>query len=193
MKTFCRITVLLFSILPASVSVLSQTAVAPPPTPADNGPSLEATMQFIQNKIGGLGSLNWATYVHDNVSGSDWVVRKSSEITDFKAFPASCILGFQSKFAIDGETKEDKKAGIPFRDLQDVVILPMERIDKEDDSKNGNVTWSYRYDLPIFVLKIRNRQYNNIFFLNDEDLANRLAKAIVHAAELCGGGNKDPF
>jgi hypothetical protein len=27
----------------------------------------------------------------------------------------------------------------------------------------------------------------------DEDMANRVAKAMNHAAELCGGGNKDPF
>jgi hypothetical protein len=24
-------------------------------------------------------------------------------------------------------------------------------------------------------------------------MANRVAKALVHAVELCGGGNKDPF
>jgi hypothetical protein len=27
----------------------------------------------------------------------------------------------------------------------------------------------------------------------DEETANRLAKALLHAVELCGGGNKDPF
>jgi hypothetical protein len=27
----------------------------------------------------------------------------------------------------------------------------------------------------------------------DEELANRLAKALVHAVELCGGGDKYPF
>jgi hypothetical protein len=27
----------------------------------------------------------------------------------------------------------------------------------------------------------------------DEETANRVAKAILHAVELCGGGNKEPF
>jgi len=31
------------------------------------------------------------------------------------------------------------------------------------------------------------------FALYDESLANRIAKALVHAVELCGGGSKEPF
>ena len=31
-----------------------------------------------------------------------------------------------------------------------------------------------------------------VLFL-DEDLSQRVAKALVHAVELCGGGDKDPF
>jgi hypothetical protein len=27
----------------------------------------------------------------------------------------------------------------------------------------------------------------------DEEIANRIAKAMSHAVELCGGGSKDPF
>jgi hypothetical protein len=30
-------------------------------------------------------------------------------------------------------------------------------------------------------------------FILDDELTQRLAKAIVHAVELCGGGDKDPF
>jgi hypothetical protein len=31
------------------------------------------------------------------------------------------------------------------------------------------------------------------FMFRDEETANRVAKAMLHAVELCGGGNKDPF
>jgi hypothetical protein len=31
------------------------------------------------------------------------------------------------------------------------------------------------------------------FIFRDEETANRVAKAMLHAVELCGGGNKDPF
>jgi hypothetical protein len=31
------------------------------------------------------------------------------------------------------------------------------------------------------------------FYIFDQDLANRIAKAMVHGIELCGGGNKSPF
>jgi hypothetical protein len=33
---------------------------------------------------------------------------------------------------------------------------------------------------------------DNLHF-RDEETASRLAKALTHAIELCGGGNKDPF
>jgi hypothetical protein len=34
--------------------------------------------------------------------------------------------------------------------------------------------------------------FKSILF-SDPSLADRMAKALVHAIELCGGGNKDPF
>jgi hypothetical protein len=30
-------------------------------------------------------------------------------------------------------------------------------------------------------------------YFREEDAAQRMAKAMVHAVELCGGGDKDPF
>jgi hypothetical protein len=37
-------------------------------------------------------------------------------------------------------------------------------------------------------------QLGHTWILRDEDTANRLAKALVHAVELCGGGSKpEPF
>ena len=34
---------------------------------------------------------------------------------------------------------------------------------------------------------------NDVYIFRDGETANRVAKAMIHAIELCGGGNKDPF
>ena len=46
----------------------------------------------------------------------------------------------------------------------------------------------------LFVLTTRRpNNQEDVFMFLDETLANRVAKALIHAVELCGGGNKDPF
>jgi hypothetical protein len=45
----------------------------------------------------------------------------------------------------------------------------------------------------FLVVERRAGNQANGFYFADEEMANRVAKALVHAVELCGGGNKDPF
>jgi hypothetical protein len=176
-----------------STTALAQRAVPPPPKPVDSGPSLAATLQFIQERVLQQGKVNYAAYVHDNSAGNDWTVQKAVEITNIVPRPETCILSYHFKLWNNGTIAIDQDAGIPFRDAEDVIILPVEQAWKEVDSKAGNTTWSYRSDPPVFILRVRRKVgYNEINF-TDEAMANRVAKAMVHAIELCGGGNKDPF
>jgi hypothetical protein len=47
---------------------------------------------------------------------------------------------------------------------------------------------------PLFALAAkRPKQGENVFLFSDEDMANRVAKAMIHATELCGGGSNEPF
>ena len=40
---------------------------------------------------------------------------------------------------------------------------------------------------------VQNKIKGAVLTFDSEDVANRVAKAMLHAVELCGGGNHDPF
>jgi hypothetical protein len=58
----------------------------------------------------------------------------------------------------------------------------------KNDAAAGHTTWDARVDPAIFDLVVKgqgNTEY--YFFFTSEDTANRAAKAMGHAVELCGG------
>jgi hypothetical protein len=87
----------------------------------------------------------------------------------------------------------DKDLGFALKDVQEVVVKTCEQNLKEAQSKAGYPEYSNRVDPPVFVIIVKKKNGRDYFFLYDESLANRIAKALVHAVELCGGGSKDPF
>ena len=196
MNSLSKIVVLSALALIGSTHAVPQQAVPPPPRPADAGPTLDATLSFIQQKMSGIGSMNYANYIHDNKDGNDWIVQKNYEISNVTSNPSACMINFRQAEKNNGKSIYDNTgASIPFRDAEDVVVLPIEQAWKEADSKSGNTTWSYRSDPEVYVMRVRRKNnggLNDIFFF-DSALADRVAKAVVHAIELCGGGNKDPF
>ena len=45
--------------------------VAPPPKPADEGPSLEVTMKFMEDKLNDVGALNLVVYSQGEAVGKE--------------------------------------------------------------------------------------------------------------------------
>jgi hypothetical protein len=184
-----------FAVLAATGALAQQKKTVPPsPKNADKGPSLEATMKFVQTKLNEVGKVNFADYVHNNSTQNDWIVQNSSEATNVVADAASCRITYHMKIVVSEKVAFDEDASIPFKDVQDLTVATVEDDIKTTDAALGYTTRSYRADPPIFVLRLRRTGTgSNAFDFTDEDLANRVAKAMVHAVELCGGGNKDPF
>jgi len=165
--------------------------VPPPPKPADGGPSLEITMKFIRDKIDGLDPVSFAVYFHDDVAGSDWTYQYRYEITEVVAEPSACSINFHSKSERDRAKFENFDATFYLKGVEDIVVMPMEQQLKEWSMSS----WSARVDPAVFVLKVHmaDKKSGTVYFF-DEHLANRVAKAVVRAAELCGGGNEaEPF
>lgn len=56
--------------------------------------------------------------------------------------------------------------------------------------------WSFKFDPPLLALIVHgtNTKETHVFRFSDEQMSNHVAKAMVHAVELCGGGGKpEPF
>lgn len=66
-----------------------------PPKPVDSGPTLAATMQFIQEKLSEQGQVSWA---ESSSNIPDVVTRNFFSIMDVMADPAACTLYMSATF-----------------------------------------------------------------------------------------------
>jgi hypothetical protein len=173
-----------------------------PPIPKANGPTLEFTMEYIQEKLINRGVLNYDVFLHDSVVGKDWSYQFSDKLSGTYANPGSCQIGFHWKQARSGQLVTDSELYFDLRSVAKVDVLTMEQYLTEAALKAGHSSWTTRVSPAVFVLRLTkpdNQESNFVF--PDEDLANHLAKALLHAIELCAstqnaGGqaeNKEPF
>jgi hypothetical protein len=194
MKIFMRMALASYLVFSLAGLAAAQQAVAPPPAPAGSGPSLAVTMQFIQDKLSHLGVVNYVGYTHDSIDNSSWTNSFSTEDTNVTADPATCRISFHEKRTRDGNVTSDKDFTINLSEMQDVIVMPRDQLLKKVNTNAGHPSWDARIDPPVFILDVRKSEDTEwYFYFFDEDLANRVAKAVVHAIELCGGGNKSPF
>jgi hypothetical protein len=182
-------------VLTAFSAAFAQTAVAQPPQPADNGPSLAVTMQFIQAKMSEQGKINYAVYTHDNASGEDWPVYQISiEATNVIADSATCRISWHKVTTNNGKVGINRDLSLDLRNVLNLEVRTSAQEAKKEDTANGHPALDKRQDPPYFVVTTQSSgNVETPFFFLTEEMANRVAKAMVHAVELCGGGNKDPF
>jgi|CZKF01.1.fsa_nt_gi hypothetical protein len=182
-------------VLTAFSAAFAQTAIAPPPQPAADGPSLAATMQFIQDKMNEQGKINYALYTHDNSSGEDWPVYQISiEATKVIADPATCRLTWHKVTTNGGKVGINSDFSLDLRNVLTFEVRTSIHEAKMEDTANGHPALDKRQDPPYFTVTARSKgNVETPLFFSSEETANRTARAMVHAVELCGGGDKEPF
>jgi hypothetical protein len=103
MKNILRVVFVVSCAVLLSGPAFAQQPVAPPPQPADNGPSLAATMQFIQTKLQERGRLSYPIYVHDHADGKDAIHQSSGDLSNIVADPATCRINYHLNLRMDGD------------------------------------------------------------------------------------------
>jgi hypothetical protein len=163
--------------------------------PAASGPPLAETMQFIQAKLNDIGKVTFALFVQDSSDNSSAVVTITSETSNFVADQSQCRVSYHQKSTNNGKVKVDADSAFLLRDVQEIVIRPHEQWQSEWFAKNGYPTaTAVSTNPPTMQLNVRLPRGQETFFLfTDANMADRVAKAMLHAVELCGGGNKDKF
>jgi len=171
----------------------AQQAVAPPPRPADSGPSIEKTMQFIQDNAA-EGKLNYTAIVTDaSQQGLGWSNKFTVEMSNLAADAGACRITYHWRAEENGKVVDDADYSLALKDVKEIMVLSQEQNQNQIDSRNGHPDWNSRIAPSLFTLIARRpRGVVNVFLFSDEEMANRVAKAITHAVELCGGG-KDAF
>jgi hypothetical protein len=166
--------------------------VPPPPKPQDEGPSLEVTMKFLQDKL--PGKVNYIVYGHDSLNGTDFINKVGYETSSVSVGAGRCRIDYHLRNILNGKTDVDQDTWFPLKQVQDIVVTPEDQRMKQLYSKDGHPEYSYRVDPTIFALAVTlSDDQSWEFDFDDETLSHRVAKALQHAVELCGGGSREPF
>jgi hypothetical protein len=192
-KTSRNITSIFAFALMSISTIHAQQAVVPPPRPADSGPSLEKTMQFIQENAA-EGKLSYTAFVTDaSQQGVEWKNQFTVEMSNLVADAGACRITYHWRAQENGKRIDDADYSLALKDVKEILVLPQDQNQNQVDSRNGHIDWNSRIAPNLFTLIARRpRGVVNVFLFSDEEMANRVAKAITHAVELCGGG-KDAF
>jgi hypothetical protein len=187
-------------------TVQAQPAQQPPSAvPVDNGPSLAETMQFIQDKLNDIGKIAFIAILQDTSNesnGSTWNQTIQNEISNVITDQNQCRISYHWKTTNQGSpywekrirTSKDENDVFLMRDVHEIVLKPFEQDRNELYAKMGSSAIVLSTIPSITVLVVRRAHgEENTFYFNEVDLADRVAKAMLHAVELCGGGNKDKF
>jgi hypothetical protein len=228
-------TICFAALVVSGASAQEKKSVPPPPKPNDDGPSLEVTMKFIQDKMNDHGAVGYV-YTRSNFGGA--VFRHHDLMSDVVADATTCTLRATEKFAVQIEVAEGvtyteggkavsgddlhrdvvETSSSSFKEVASVAVESAEHYwsRKAAEAARPEIIYTHTpavYNLSLIAAKKdafslhstvskgkqprqNSERTNNetTFVFRDEETANRVAKAMLHAVELCGGGNKsEPF
>ena len=177
------------------VAIPQSQPVAPPPKPADSGPTLEVTMRFVEDKLNEVGpvsySATWQNHA-DNTSGSN---QFTAAATAVEADAGGCKIAYHWRSVRDGQTTRDSDYWFMLNAVREVVVRSGDDHLKKVNEDAGQKQVEAHVAPPHWVVVLRRGgRSENSFVFTDELMANRVARALTHAVDLCGGGKKeDPF
>jgi hypothetical protein len=186
-----------------TVNNLRVAAARAPPVSKPKGPTLEFTMEYIQDRLISRGILNYKVSLHDTATGKDWSYEFTDKLSGTYANPSTCQIGFHWKQTRSGEAVTDKETYLDLTGGAKADVLTMDQYLTESAAKSGHDSWSAKVSPSLFVLHItKSDNSESNFVFPDEDTATHLSKALMHAAGLCGSaqgagtppaGDKEPF
>jgi hypothetical protein len=157
-------------------------------------PDLKDTLHFVKDKLNDNGVVNYrGTYKNSDgstVSTGPLVTRRMKDIA---VDPLTCQVRFTVNTANDSASGFEEKHVVSFRRVERLEVSTEQDAINRRGSPNGSVYSSVPVVYRLSVIFPGNSGFIEYLQFSDEDIANRIAKAMNHAVELCGGGSKDPF
>ncbi len=157
-------------------------------------PTKAVTLGFIRDQIAAVGQLNYASTTHDSSDNQTWDNQFTVEASNVTRDDAACSVSFHWHTTIDGKQAQDLESTIPFNIVTSATVTSLDDDIARLNAEGGHTSWVSQMRPPIWVLLVRKSNgHSNTIDFTDRDLAERVAKAVRHAAELCGGTSSMPF
>ena len=175
---------------------------APVTASVASNPTLADTMKFIQDKLNDNNKTSWVD--NDQHNGAYWTDTVTHEFSSVVADTGQCRISYHifSKHSLpywamktsDGKNNKGEDKTFSLRSVQEIVVKPWEQYETECMAKIGHPDMTIASSSPAMTALVVRQPHGveNVFTFDDSALADRIAKAMVHAVELCGGGQKNP-
>jgi hypothetical protein len=206
-----------------AVAAWGQQSTPPLAKPADSGPTVAATMQFIQEKLSEQGQVGWVETMSNGMTQREFV-----NVADVMADPATCTLYATESIdsiidlpkgrtlkpgltADDLHTHSVETDTISFKQVEKITVEKKQDIANQAYAEAAHPEITVTVTPPNFYVKLwassavfsvhisttKGKQTpaekdatskTDGITIRDEETANKVAKAMIHAMELCGGG-----
>jgi len=177
--------------------IASAQDAPPPPKPADDGPSLEVTMKFIEDKLNAQGNVSWVyTWQNSIAQTTGGPVPASEEAANATSDPKACTLRLHFKATDNAKVTEDADFLTSLKDVEKIQVMSLQERTNLLWAKRGHPEITVAASPAVWALVLsftKDKKDGEVDFkFFDEELSHRMAKAMLRAVELCGGG-KEPF
>ncbi|HLZ13392.1 MAG TPA: hypothetical protein VKP58_12465 [Candidatus Acidoferrum sp.] len=179
---------------------------------AARDPTLSDTLRFIEQKLNTEASVSYEVRVSHSESDRDFSLRQSSQVVDAYGNPTTCQLRYRTLETDNGKPSSDWKKIISFRRVQKIEELSAQtkwqqvednytrEINLHRDNLHSDAVQheprsivTLTTDVTVLRVKYPGGQVAGEIEFSDGEIADRVAKAMNHAAELCRPINKEPF
>jgi hypothetical protein len=163
---------------------------------AAGAPNLADTLHFIEEKLNDTGAVNYRG-INQNSDGSPdgTPISWSQRLTQAAADPSSCLVRLNLRRTVNGNRViTDNRMVISFRRVEKLEVATEQDANNRRHAQAGQPALTYKTDPVVYRLDVTYLGGEDlVLHFRDEEIANRVAKAMLHAIELCGGGSKEPF
>jgi hypothetical protein len=181
----------------AAASAAAVLSLCAGPALAQDGPSLAETLNFVVAKMSAQGPVSFNATMHPRSDGDDTrgdlTTRTTWTFSNFQPDLAGCTLHMHAGTGDQGPQSQADWA-LDFRKVTQIqVMTEAEYQNHLEQSLGGMMSHTVDPEISAIVVKTVGNDNGTAFPFYDQDMANRVANAMQHAVDLCGGGAKEPF
>jgi len=174
-------------------AVPAAPAATPPATPeaaASRAPSLENTMETLQNELSSIGTVNFTVFGRNTANGVAGQYAAAQQFRNIVANPTQCRVSYHWTVWRNGAAQPviDKDAWFLLRDVTSVVVEPQSQFVTQNNAAGGQPNIVATSTAPaITTLVVHTPSWVNPLPFTDSGSAYRAAKTVTEAVRLCGG------
>jgi len=170
----------------ACAAIIGLAAAAPAAAQSPQG--LDETLTYIRDAIAAQGQVDYQANNTNPATGQNWTNSFSQEGSNVVVYADQCTISLHWRTLYNGAESFNGDGGIPFRQVDMVTVQSLDDYFAHVNAGAGHSGWTTSASPSLTVVTAeRPDGVQNIFYFQDADLAERVAQAMRHAAELCGG------